>query len=750
MSIAQRKNEATPFRQINAIFRFWEKKSYIGLVALIISFCVVFFPLFGGGVLAGADVLRQEIDFRSLIAQSLSVGELPFWNPYVLCGTPQLAAMSGGSLHPLHLALSPLMSPVAAINFSVAISMFLAGFGAWLFAFRFTASRSASLAGGALFVFSGVMMAHLDAGHISLLSTYALFPWVALALDRLYEKPSVGRLVFAAFTLALFVYSGHPQMIIFGALSFFCLLILRSLFFDTKKIIRSVWVMSAASLGAFLAAPQWIPSLLFAMRSGRSGVHDELFHRMGSFVARDLIQFFAPAALRIDSDTFPWETCAFIGVVGLSLVVSALLSRRRLAIILIAFVALAVMMAMGPFHSAIPGLSLFRVPGRFIILASIFSIALAILGLHQTSPRSLLLGVGIVAFFSVVIGLLLTDEIQSITTYSFRIAIPLIIVALVSFVALRSLISLESWRWLIAFILLVELVVFALPQIRMRSSDDDLRLPEEITQTIHRTQHKGRALLLDPLALNAGVRSRILTIGGYIPAASERFRRYFALASGESPERQFVRFTTRRLSGGMTNLGMSWIIAPSGVRLPQRGLAHKMQSQGISLYALSDPIARARILRRTTRASSAIEAAFISAKNQIDNRTIAALENDLPKTRLEGKISNLEDDKIIWKKEGLSELALDVNLKRAGLVVLADSFDPGWQAWSNHRALNIIPIDGTLIGLYLGKGHHLIKLRYRPVGWLFAVYLMIIGLLIILALSIIPFRKKFFSRSHER
>ncbi|PID39231.1 MAG: hypothetical protein CSB49_01890 [Proteobacteria bacterium] len=449
----------------------------LGPLALLASCAVVLAPLAFGGVLGGVDVLRQELDFRSLLSEALGAFELPHWNPYVLCGTPHLASMSGGPLHPLHLALAPWLSPAAAINVSVALSLIAAAFGAWLLARRLAEHRAAALAGGLLFALGGVMLGHLEAGHVSLVATYALLPWVALALDRLQQRPEPARLLVAGVALALFVLSGHPQLIVLGGLGLVALLRLRSWLSPAHRGPRR-WVFIAASggLGALLSAHQWLPALHFAARSGRARSDDPLFHQLGTFAARDLLQLLAPATLGPRPGALPWETCAFIGVVGLTLALAAALTRQKGALALCALAGLATGLAFGPLQAVIPGLSLFRVPGRFVVLLALALAALAVWGLAAAGPRLTLAAAGVVAALALSLGLALEAELVSVAGYALRVALPLAALGALSVAALRGRLALERWRWLVVGLLTVELVIGGMGRLRTRPPVDHRRL----------------------------------------------------------------------------------------------------------------------------------------------------------------------------------------------------------------------------------------------------------------------------------
>jgi len=62
---------------------------------------------------------------------------------------------------------------------------------------------------------------------------------------------------------------------------------------------------------------------------------------------------------------------------------------------------------------------------------------------------------------------------------------------------------------------------------------------------------------------------------------------------------------------------------------------------------------------------------------------------------------------------------LETTVDQPALLILSDTYAPGWQAWDNGRPVGILRTDHALRGIPLGPGSHVVDLRYRqPEFWL--------------------------------
>ena len=720
----------------------------LGLLA--VACLAVAGPLLLGGVPAGPDALLQELDFAALLGQALSAWRLPSWNPYLLCGAPHLGAMSGGPLHPVHLLLAPL-GPELAVGWASVVHLLVAAASCYALAFRLCRCPLGAMAAGGIYALGGYSVLHLEAGHVSLLGSYSLIPLAVLGADRLLARGGAGRLAVAALCLGLLVLSGHGQLIVIGlvAVTLFCGV--RLFWWRPEDAIprarAASLLLGAAAMGALLSAVQWLPAISFAARSGRGAVFDAGFYSIGQLSPADLALALAPGPVARAYD-FPWETCGAVGVAGLTLALLAL-GRNRSSAALGGLVLLGVLLAVGPVYlslvKVIPGLGMFRVPGRFLALATLFASLLAAMALARPAAGRLLTCAGVVGVLALAGGALLPEKASS--WYWPAALVPAALVAALAWAARAERLSEQNLRRGLALLVLVELCVFAWP--RVKAADQVPSMPPRIAAHLRKAGPDHRLLIMVPerygrrprLSLNMAVRARVPSIGGYVPAAPERMRRYFAMAAGHGPDVQMVRFFTHRLTPAVANLGLRFVLTPQGIRAPSF-LRPVLSEGGLTLLELNRPWARARIIRKTARAWSAESAASRAVHHgDLDMRITAMQEGPLPPP-VPGRAVPSAADGVRWIRADLGGMELQVTLKRPGLLKLADAYDEGWRASSNGKPVQVVPLDGVLMGLHLGAGVHRVKLTYEDEALASGLPATLAGMLTLIALAVVSRARK--------
>ena len=107
-----------------------------------------------------------------------------------------------------------LFLPLAwAINFEIALHVFLTGYFASFWARRQGFHPLAQLLGGAMTMLGGSYYLHIFAGHLSLLDACAWIPLLLLSLEEMIKRPGAKWAMVGAVALAMEVLAGHPQSV---------------------------------------------------------------------------------------------------------------------------------------------------------------------------------------------------------------------------------------------------------------------------------------------------------------------------------------------------------------------------------------------------------------------------------------------------------------------------------------------------------------------------------------------------------
>ncbi len=101
------------------------------------------------------------------------------------------------------------------------------------------------------------------------------------------------------------------------------------------------------------------------------------------------------------------------------------------------------------------------------------------------------------------------------------------------------------------------------------------------------------------------------------------------------------------------------------------------------------------------------------------------------------------DAQVTVMEEGPSLLRLRINATGSGWLMVADSYDPGWQAAlsdgsaSKPQAATIYPADYAFRAVYVPEGETILEMRYRPVVFTWGAWISLIAWLFILISIII-------------
>ena len=154
-----------------------------------------------------SDLYAQMIPWRKAVQFSISHGQWPLWNPFILSGTQLAAAAQPAAYSPF--TLIACLLPVAhSITFSAALTFFLAGLGAFLFARELGCRESVALCAAAGWMYAGAMAFFVL---WSLGSSWALCPLVLFATRRCVHMPGIRSAAILATALTLLLLAGHPE-----------------------------------------------------------------------------------------------------------------------------------------------------------------------------------------------------------------------------------------------------------------------------------------------------------------------------------------------------------------------------------------------------------------------------------------------------------------------------------------------------------------------------------------------------------
>lgn len=709
----------------------------------------------------GTDIALHFLYSRIFGFGEIAQGNLPLWNPQIYGGIPYLGQFQSALLYPPNVIF--LILPAAtAINWSIALHVFLLGLGVYGWATFRKLLPSAAFVAACCAMFGGTFFLHIFAGHLSNVCAMAWAPFLFWGIDGWLSRRHVGWVFVAAAAAALQIYAGHPQYFYYGALVA-GLYALAHLIGAPRPLVAAGGLIAIYPLAGLFAAAQLLPGMSAAGESVRSGGVNYEFASMFSLPPENVLTLFTPWVFGNMQDVpywgrcYLWEMNLFAGV-GMLLLAGIALSfpweqrgRTRLLVVM----GLILLLALGahtPLHAILykilPGFSGFRGSSKFIFFASILLAFCAGMGVDalwkgKKCPPWLALAALVLGglFVAGALALRATGGVQTIqqavgqilaTKESYLNPVVLDNADLLkSFKAMsvRSLLigggslgffALLLWgsrrwlalTWVIAVCAILEIFLFARSTVKSTPLADLLYQP--VQEFLNKTPGDFRVLNL----FNADA-SMVFSKGnvwGYDPSVLKRYAQLLTLSQGVDPEQasQYLPFRqghpilalVRGKAAMIPKADGQIEIAPLGEPFPRFLIVSKYE-------VLADSAARFSALGSTA----------------FDFANTVVLEQD-PIPRPEGLPGEFEVRQL---SSSTDDCTLEVKTTRAALLVMTDAYAKGWKAESLPGSVqlnyDVLPADHALRAIPLAAGRHLLKIEYTPAGFGIGILISLVSIL---------------------
>ncbi len=334
---------------------------------------------------SGYDLLTYFYPYRAAVAEALSQGRLPLWNPYIFGGAPLFANIQAAVLYPPNLITLPL-PPFPAFAALIFFHLWLAGLGMYLLGrLGLGLGVPAALLAALTYGLSGFLAQQL--GHPNQTAASAWLPWVLLGTLRLV-RGGPGWLPLTALFIGVQILAGHPQETYLTLVAAGLLAAYEAWSGRPRPVVFPLLGFGlAVGLGFGLAAVQALPSWELSRLSIRGG----------GLSFREAVSFSLPpwellrALLPTYGDNPFNEFIAYVGFIPLGLALAGVLGAgdrpyRTYALLLGALALALAMSAYNPLspllYNLVPGLRMFRVPARWLLLYTLAAAVLAGIGLE--------------------------------------------------------------------------------------------------------------------------------------------------------------------------------------------------------------------------------------------------------------------------------------------------------------------------------------------------------------------------------
>lgn len=295
----------------------WRERTWPPVLLAVLTLLYFWPQLVRGRALYWGDIGLYFLPMQVFLRQNLLAGRVPLWNPLILCGTPYVGNPQTWPLYPVS-ALLPFVSAPYFLNLTVALHVWLAGVGTWLFARRaLGVGTGAALLAAVTFMFGGQFVSKEQ--FPNMVQAMAWLPWVLWALDRTLRARRVRDALTLGLVLGLQLLAAHVQMTVLT-------LYLAAAWAVFRGVTRrgSLFIAGAFVVGCGLAAGQILPTLALFRDAARQRLTFEAVNRF--YLPWD--EMTNPLLPRRHGHPFfgdwaahgnLWETCCYVGWVPFAL-----------------------------------------------------------------------------------------------------------------------------------------------------------------------------------------------------------------------------------------------------------------------------------------------------------------------------------------------------------------------------------------------------------------------------------------------
>jgi hypothetical protein len=693
-----------------------------------------------------SDLYAQMIPWRKAVQFAISHGRWPLWNPFILSGTQLAAAAQPAAYSPF--TLMACLLPVAhSITFSAAMTFFLAGLGAFLFARELGCREWVAFSAAAGWMYAGGMAFFVL---WSLGSSWAYLPLVLFAARRCVHTPGIRSASILTAILTLLLLAGHPEtafhIVFCGAL--YGLVDLLAIRRDVARVLATA--AAAGGIALLLSAIYLLPMFEAAPQTMeqqfRTGGYRDVPRGvpMAESGARILTDFFPHLRSRWWVHKVPhWvplETSA-AGSIVVALALYALIRIRRREVTFFAALALFGILcgaAWSPLAALLQKLPLFDIAlnERFTFAAAFSLVILAALGIeHAVATRDKTLGYALAAAamlfaagaFAIDRLHVIEDKLPEWGVYTLFGELACIGLAAAAVLALQKsrenaipialLVLIVAQRWMAGHDIYPTLPAYAAyPPVPIFRS-----LPRETGEPFRIV---GRAHALVP---GTSALYELEDVRGY---EAMTFSRYVATYDAWCTHQPVWFNRVDDLSKPfLSMINVRYAIASEDVPAPD-GWRRVAVQRGAELLENTRVFPRAFMPSRVVFGTpfDGIIKAMTAAP---DFRERAWIEAPLPA----GERANDGGTVAIVKRDG-GDLIVDTATAAGAWVVITEPAWDGWRIYIDERRVEHFYANAAFLGVYVPSGGHRIRLTFLPMSFVRGRAISLTTLALLLAAAI--------------
>lgn len=713
------------------------------------------------------DLAFHYAHLRQFGFEELRKGNLPLWNPYNFSGMPFVGFFQSAMFYPpnmVHLIL-PL---AAAINWTVALHIFLSGLFVCLWSRRHGFHPAASLLAGFLWMFSGPLFMHVYAGHLTLLCTMAWAPMIMLCIDEMLKKPCGTWALLGGLVVAMQVLAGFPQCFFYTAVAgliYFCLRIANA----SMRARALIGFAVIYAMGVAMSSVQLITGIEAAGESVRAGGTTFKYAATFSFPPENFITLLVPGFFG-NMTNFPywgrcflWEMCLFIGVTGFFLAIYGTIAGDRptcrfwlcMVIILLILALGAHTPLFAPLYRYVPGFNCFRGMSKFILPASLFLCMLAGAGFdtmlkNKKPSRGLLLivlgtaiclGTGALCIkymsardeglwsrlmkamyelkecYADLLGYTSPSFFHEAGVFASKSLLVSSGICLFLFMLLLLARHFKVAVYAVGVLAAAEVIVFSSG---LRATFDAGIENRSLRRFLD--SNPGDYRIMYPFNPNHAMCMRIQDVWGYEALVLKRYAAFMAFTQGKDPNTACAELSMRRYHRLMSLLRLRFIFVPEG--------------NAVKIMEPPSYMPHVCLVPETRVVKGAEEVFEVMGKPDFDPRKVVVLES--PSHLVLGKSRALGTARLL--DFTTDHMTIEAGVAEPAILLVTDAYSKGWRAipleGSTQTRYEVMPADYAFMAIPLSAGYHKIRLEYMPTGFIVGKWISIASAVVYLILVI--------------
>lgn len=649
-------------------------------------------------------------------------GQLPMWLPYSFGGVPLLELGLSGWLYPPRLLAMVVMDPIRQHDFLLFTHLSMAGIGMYALLRVWGANVLGAILGGMVWELNGHNAFWLILEHVALASAW--FPVMLLAATQAIRRQSFKWAIAVGAALAMALLTGSLHYVYLSALVLVCwygvLAVLATARFlregnrPSALICLSLPACSAI-VALMLGAAYWLPfikQLPFVHRAPST-----FEYQLGEAIP---VKAFAGALISPESAAGPagkpadFAGFAYTGVIALMLALAALVSASTRAFRRSAPIVLAVTVCC---------LSLGFALG-FKPLVSVFRLALPFFGtLHPHAGFYLFcFGMAVLAAFGMTEAGRLIGRNGRLRRIALLAACVLAVVEaaqLISFARAITPVQPEKAEWLF-------------PETQLIQTLKNVQGSYHILPVYYR--HPAGLWWPPAFAGKVAANFELRSGGGYesllpLPTAAlwRTVEQAGALARDIPPAYRPYFYHDMLPINLLEKISVGFLIAPPNV-VPRDirggdalrdGTLHAVyEGRDGSIYKVDRALPRAFLVSRVVAAPNAPDSLKMLVDQEFNAREAAIVigEQTAAQTGLssdQSRSPNFEANATIVS-DRLNDIEIVATASRAAMLVVNDSWGPGWKAYVDDVEQPVLRANYAFRGVVLPEGEHRVVLLYRP------------------------------------